>query len=463
MSLAGERIGLGAAAETGNGDAAAGQAERLAGWLRGETDSAEHRGFRARTVTGRELLTGSSFALTAGTEGGSGGTMSLWGRGVVNNFDGRDGELSLDGEVVSALLGADWARNPGSGSGAVSAGLIVGRSRGEGNYRGASDGTVRSTLTGVYPWGTYALSERLSVWGLAGYGEGTLTLREEKEVGGGQAVLRTDLDLLMAAAGLRGVLLTAPAGGGPELVIKTDAMGVRTTTAKVEGMEAAEADVTRFRLGLEGSRAVHFDDGGTLTPSVEIGVRHDGGDAETGFGSDIGGGIAWSDPVRGLSAEFRGRGLLGHEAKGFRERGFSGTLSFDPTPGSARGLSLSMSQTVGGASSGGADALLGRETLEGLADDDNGDEFANRRFEMRLGYGLAAFGDRFTMTPEIGFGHATGSREYSLGWRLVREARNGDMGSLELALEARRHENDTAVPGAGAAEHMSGVRLSVRW
>ena len=122
-----------------------------------------------------------------------------------------------------------------------------------------------------------------------------------------------------------------------------------------------------------------------------------------------------------------------------------------------------MSQTVGGASSGGADALLARETLEGLAANDNGDELANRRFEMRLGYGLAAFGDRFTMTPEIGLGHAAGTREYSLGWRLVREARSGDIGSLELALEARRHENDNAPSVPGAAEHTMGVRLSVRW
>ena len=32
--------------------------------------------------------------------------------------------------------------------------------------------------------------------------------------------------------------------------------------------------------------------GAVLTPSVEVGVRHDGGDAEIGFGVDIGGGLA---------------------------------------------------------------------------------------------------------------------------------------------------------------------------
>ena len=57
--------------------------------------------------------------------------------------------------------------------------------------------------------------------------------------------------------------------------------------------------------------------------------RRDGGDAETGFGVDIGGGLAWSDTRRGITAEFRGPGLLTHEADGFRERGVSGSLFWD--------------------------------------------------------------------------------------------------------------------------------------
>ena len=88
----------------------------------------------------------------------------------------------------------------------------------------------------------------------------------------------------------------------------------------------AGAEVTRLRLGLEGSQPFRLAEGATLTPSVEIGVRHDGGDAETGLGVDIGGGLAWSDTRRGITAEFRGPGLLTHEADGFRERGVSGLL-----------------------------------------------------------------------------------------------------------------------------------------
>ena len=172
----------------------------------------------------------------------------------------------------------------------------------------------------AYPWGRHALSDRLSVWGVVGYGEGSLTLTPE-----GQAPMETDMDLTMAGAGLRSVMVEAPAEGGLELAAKSDGFVVRTSSDRVEGLAAASAEVTRLRLGLEGSWR-----GGQLVPSVEIGVRHDGGDAETGFGADIGAGLSWSDPASGISAEVRGRGLLTHDDGGFRERGFAGSLAWDP-------------------------------------------------------------------------------------------------------------------------------------
>ena len=98
--------------------------------------------------------------------------------------------------------------------------------------------------------------------------------------------------------------------------------------------------------------------------------------------------------------------------------GFAGALTWDPHPESGRGVSLALRQTVGASSTGGMDALLGRDTLAGLAANDNGDELQRRRLEMKLGYGLSAFGDRFTFTPELGVGLSDGGRDYNLGWRL---------------------------------------------
>ena len=105
------------------------------------------------------------------------------------------------------------------------------------------------------------------------------------------------------------------------------------------------------------------------------------------------------------------------------------------------------------------DALLGRETLAGLAGNDNGEDgLGNRRLELRLGYGVSAIGDRFTSTPELGLGLSNGRREMSLGWRLNMVRSRGN--SLELRLEATRREsaNDNA-----EAENGVGFRVTARW
>ena len=452
-SLAGQRLG-GAAPV----DEAAERREAEAGmtalteWLRGKAGEEDvARGFETRAVSERELLLGSSFALTGGSaETGFG---ALWGRASVSGFDGRDGDLTVDGEVTSAMLGAGWSR------GRATAGLAVAHSRGEGSYRSpGGDGAAESALTGVYPYGRYALSERLSVWGVAGLGRGSLTLKPATGTR-----IETDMALAMGALGLRGVLVEAPAEGGIELSVKTDAMAVRTTSDAASGedggnMAAAEADVTRLRLGLQATLyGMNTGGDGILTPSLEIGVRHDGGDAETGFGADIGAGLTWADPGSGLTADIRARGLLAHEADGFSERGFSGTLSWDPEPSTVLGPSLTLTQTVGAASSGGAEALLGRGTMEGLAPDDGGDELERRTLEARLGYGFALFGGGYTGTPEVGLGLTGAYREMSLGWRLAGARRAGLAFGLDV--EGARRESET---GDGKAEHRLGLGLGWR-
>ena len=436
--VAGQRIGpVPAFAASPQGDPMSGEAEASG---------------LGQPMSGRALLPGSSFSLTAETDGE--GLISVWGRGAATGFSSREDDVSFDGEVVSGLLGADWTR------GDWTAGLAVSHSRGDGAYRGAGGDTVSATLTGLWPWVGHSLSERLSLWGVAGYGDGSLTLEPRAEDGTRAESIRTHLDLMMAAAGLRGVALD---GGddGVSLAVKTDAMIVRTASDAVSGtggnLAAAEAGVTRLRLGLEGSRPFPLAGGSVLTPGMEIGLRRDGGDAETGLGADIGAGLAWHDAERGLAAELRGRGLLAHEAESFRERGLSASFAWNPVEGD-RGPQLSLTQTLGGSSSGGADALLGRATLAGPAANDNGDELQQQRLEARFGYGLAALGGRFTATPEIAVGLSDTGRDYSLGWRLTRGTRAPDARALTLALEVLRRE--TATNRNIPPEHAIGLRLT---
>ena len=376
------------------------------------------------------------------------GFATLWGEGAITRFDGRDGELTVDGEVSSAMLGAD--RSHGRGT----AGVVIAHSRGAGEYRSpGGDVEVASTLTGLYPYGRYEANERLALWGVAGYGEGELVLTPEDA-----PALETDMDLTMASAGLKGTLRDG-GGDGLFLALEADGLAVRGTSDGIPGLVAADSQVTRLRLGLEGSWQGLALAGGALTPSAEIGVRHDAGDAERGFGVDIGAGVAWSDPDRGIEAQLKGRGLLTHEDDSFRERGFSGSLFWDPRPGSNRGPSLTLSQSVGGSATGGMGALFGRETMAGVAANDNGGELSGRRFEATFGYGIPVFGDRLIGTPEIGLGLSDSDRELRLGWRLGL-ARRQERVSLDLELEATRRQrvNDDREP-----EHGIGLRLRARW
>ena len=466
VTVAGQQVDAGPAPSEEEAREAAAEVvlDSFSTWLRGEAEAREQR-TGSPSVTPRELLAGSSFALTTGAEEIGGGRVSLWGRGALTRFDGREDELSLSGEVSGALLGADWTGERWT------AGLLLSHAWDEGNYQGADSGKVSSTVTGLYPYGRYAATDRVTVWGAAGYGAGTLVLTPENG-----APLETDMYLMMAAAGLRGTMVEAPPEGGPELAVKTDAMVVQTSSAATGGgaggnLAAADAVVTRLRLGLEGTWRGLAIGTGTLTPWLELGGRHDGGDAETESGLDIGGGLAWSDPGTGIRAAASGRGLLTQTAGGFRQFGIAGSLGWDPTPGSDRGPSLTLSQTMGLSVRGGADALLGRTTLAELAASDPGsgsgagsDELAPRRLELKLGYGFGAFGDRFTSTPELGLGISEGHREYSLGWRLVRDRRSGDIGSLEFSLEARRRESVNPGSGAGSApEHSVGLLMTARF
>ncbi len=258
----------------------------------------------------------------------------------------------------------------------------------------------------------------------------------------------------MAAAGLRSDLFAS--AGGASLALVSDALWARTSSDRISGLAATEGAVARLRLGLEGSRAFQLPGGGSLTPKLELGARHDGGDAETGFGVEVGGGIAWSDPRFGLKLDIEGRALISHEDGAMRDRGFSASLAYDPTPDSARGLSLTLRQDIGSASGGGLNALFADDpmTRRRLGSDHDADA---GRSSMEAGYGLPAFGGRFVGTPHMSYGASAFGRDVSVGWRLAPEAGPGAP-QLSLGVLAIRQESDRE-----GADHGVGIEFQARW
>ena len=418
------------------------------------------------TLSLSEALLGSSFTATSAPDA-SGGSLALWGRAAHSTFDGREGTFSLDGETTTAMLGADYAR------GDWLFGMALTQSEGEGAYRDThvtprpdgqdcpggderlcagviaeGDGDVEASLTAAVPYAALQASERLKLWGALGVGEGEVTLKPE--MGG---TLVSDITWTMAAAGARSELF-GPRGedGGLSVALVSDALWARTRSEKTSELAASDSDVTRLRLGLEGRWAHTLEGGGHFTPKLEAGVRHDGGDAETGFGVELGGGLAWSAPALGLNLDLSGRTLLAHRDDDLKDRGFAAAFAFDPDPASERGPSLSLGQSFGGQATGGLDALFAVNPLE-----DRASQEAQSRWTAEAAWGFAAFGGRFTGSPHAGVGLSTGTRDYTLGYRVV-PARDTPALDVSLGVAARRSEGED-----DRADHAVSVEFGARW
>ena len=178
----------------------------------------------------------------------------------------------------------------------------------------------------------------------------------------------------------------------------------------------------------------------------------------------MGGGLAFSDPAHGVRFDAKARGLVIHKVRGFREWGASAAFAWDPRPETGRGPSLTLTRSWGVTPSGGMDALLARETLEGLAAGDGDDSGAGAisgagRLQGEIGYGLSLFGGDLTATPNLGFGVSDGGgRDVRIGWRLVTTAPVGP--GFEASIDATRNE---AVNGNEPARHGVALTATFRW
>ena len=394
-----------------------------------------------RTMTAHDMLLGSSFALTLNRDNSS-DSLALWGRAARSSFAGAEESVDVNGDVTTAMVGADYTRDQWL------AGLALAQSYGDGGFAGVGAGTVSSSLTAAVPYAAWRPTQRLKVWGAGGFGAGEMALAPENA-----GRIDTDIGWTMAAAGARGDLIDPTGGAGLGLALVSDALWTRTTSDATVGLAAADTQASRLRLGLEGTWTVGLDAGGTIVPKLEAGLRRDAGDAENGLGVEIGGGIAWTAPALGISLDVSGRTLLAHEDDAAENSAFSVRFGF--APGGAQGgggPALSLRHDIGGAATGGLDALFASDPLVAHAASD-----MPGRWSMEAGWGFSAFGGRFTGTPHVGIGIAGTARDYSVGWRLAPAARP-DAPNLLLGILTTWRESIGEGP-----DHGVGVELSARW
>ena len=406
-------------------------------------------------LTLEDVLAGSSFLLPLsaddGGKGGPGGAV-LWGGGERQALEGTDPALAWDGAVTTGRIGIDTRLR-----GDLLAGLALSRSVGAFDYTDGTGpapvrGSYESRMTGVHPYLGWKSPQGLGLWGALGYGRGGIEIEDgEVRIGDpGNPVRRSDTVLKTAVLGADGPLVR---GGATALALRGEASVVRV---EVEGdgglIERQTVDANRLRLALEGSYERSLASGGTLRPSLEMGLRHDGGDGAAGGGIEVGVGLGYRDPAAGLSVEGHGRVLGGQDD--YREWGAGGSLRLDPGAG-GRGLSFSLAPSWGDMASGVA-RLWDRGIAELAANDDAAanDNAPQMRLDSELGYGYGAFGGRGLLTPYSGLSLAGGG---GLTYRLGSRIGIGTRFDFDLKGERNEPADDTA------PEHSIVLRIQVRW
>ncbi len=374
------------------------------------------------SLTLEQALGNSSFLMPAAIGEGGTGRYTAWGCADYYLLaGGRNAPLSWNGAAFSAQIGADVALSSNT-----LAGVAVSRSRSAFHYTGLGGGADDVgmnvlRLTGVNPYLAWSVTPQLDVWGTVGHAWGQLQIDDKLGAGSLSSVATLNSGMV----GVNGRLL---ARDGTTLRLRGEG-GLAHLGIAGDGdmMSAVGLDMHRVRLSTEASYQHVFPFEATLTPWGELGLRHDGGDGETGAGLEVRAGLRYRAVPQGLTIEGYGRRLVVHEGA-VRESGFGLLLRVDPGD-SGFGPSMSLTPAWGATTSGvnqlwerGANAFSMYDT-------------PGARMNARFAYGLPALRGTGLLTP-FGMLSLAGEdgRAYGLGATLaVRRT-----ASLSLEAERRR-------------------------
>ncbi len=390
----------------------------------------------------KELLAGSDFVLplNAAPTGAVGvSSVAFWGSGEYRDLSGESGTLDWDGDLAGVHLGVDARPRED-----LLAGVAVSWLESDLDYEdaapdgGLDEGTHVVELTGVHPYLGWRAGERLDVWATAGYGEGELEVTPK-----GEETRSSDIETRTVGVGGNGLLLER---GARTVRLKGEVMHSTVEVDDSAHIEGLEVEATRVRMTVEAGQTHALANGGVFEPSLEVGVRHDGGDGETGSGAEVGGRLSYRHPARGITAEGRVHALVaGHGDH--KEWGVEGHLDLSPGAG-GRGLSLRLRPGYGDRGGDGVRQLWRQGVPE---DGDHRAEDYRARLEARLGYGLFLPGYAGVFTPYTGMTvGATGGYRIGVSWKA------GSRFNLDLRGERRE-------PGGGPAEHALVLQGEVRF
>ena len=391
------------------------------------------------------LLASSSFTLPLNAAGNGGGgpfgNLMLWGSGDYRSISGGNPQtVGYDGSVTSANLGIDTRLGADT-----LAGVALTQARGTVDYTTSNvSGELTTSLTSVNPYVGWQMKGGMNLWAMAGYGLGDVELDDESV-----DTQSSDLTQRMVAAAVSRPLVSSDeliGGGTTNLNLKGE---VAFTRADVDGsgnLESTSLSANRQRLMFEGEHVQKLASGTTFTPSVELGVRNDGGDGETGTSIEAGGALRYADEASGLTVEGRIRALLSHSGD-YEETGVSGLVRIAPG-GSGQGLALVV-QPAWGQTGSGVNQLWENGVTAGVSPDNQA------RLNAEVSYGLGVAPGLGVVTPYAGLGLTDGGAH---SWRMG--ARWHLAAAASVSIEGSLYE--TAANDDGP-EHGLILRGALRW
>ena len=385
------------------------------------------------SLTLEQVFDGSSFLLPLIEENAAAARVATWGCGDFRDLSGGGGAARWDGDAHTLQFGVDVRVAPD-----MLAGVAVSRSGGSFAYDGGGGseslvGEYDLRLTGVHPYAGWSLSPDLEIWGTVGLAKGTLRVRV-----GDDLRVKSMASAATLTTGTVGVNSRLLERGTTTLRLKGEWSLARLDVAGAGAVfRSAKANLRRLRFVTEASHKSVIPNVGLLTPWAEVGLRHDGGDGETGLSLETGGGLRFRNIEQGWNAELSGRRLAVQESELPEETGFAVRFRYDPD---TLGFGPWVGLTQGWGESASGVQLVWEEDATNPAPHDS----LARSLDVEVGYGLAAFGGRGLLAP---FGAVSldsdDGRAYRLGGRLTL----GPAATLSLEAERRQRRADDDAHG----------------
>ena len=379
-----------------------------------------------RSFSVETLVRESSFALSVnGEEFSRTGfeSIGVWGNADYRNISGGN-DLSWDGSIISFHIGSDMKVTD-----EVLGGVSLSWSRGMFDYEDSTgvsrqEGEYEVELWSLHPYGGWTPLPGLNLWAIGGYGVGEATIKDDGMTGSQSSDVQA---------------YSGSFGASAERDLEENSVLPGITTVRVKGqtsiaiMEVEDngqmiSSLTtrayRQRVSVEVS---HTGEGGlerSFIPTLEIGLRNDGGDGETGNGLEIGGDVEYRAMDLGLRVLANARWLAVHSGE-LEEWGVGGSIAFEP----GGGFWLSITPEWGETGS--------PELWEAKIEDvERVSEEREMRVSGEVGYGLSL--GKASFTPSAGVSLTNqGYRSYRAGSGVV-------IGRFSLTLEGERRSMGSA-------------------